>query len=124
MPLRPAAFGTTAHRLPGQSCLAERHRLADRDGRVVVRADRLQLAAVEGARTLEAAKALAVPLHAILVKQRVAVVAAHAEHHRESLLHWSAGPSRPALSRATLPTPHRRTHPPRDARDLTSRLCV
>ena len=62
--------------------LTRRHRLARWDCRVIVRADRLQLTAIEGTRAIEAAEALAVPLHALLGEERVTVIAAHSEQHR------------------------------------------
>jgi hypothetical protein len=49
---------------------------------VIVRADRLQLAAIESSRAVEAAEALAVPLDAFLTKERVTVIAAQAKQHR------------------------------------------
>jgi hypothetical protein len=48
---------------------------------VIVRADRFQLAAIEGPAALDTAKAFAVTLDVVLVEHRIAVVTPHWSHH-------------------------------------------
>jgi len=48
---------------------------------VIVRADRLQLTAIEGPAALNTTKALAITLEVLLVQHRIAVVTPHWTHH-------------------------------------------